>query len=109
MLFRSIYIPHETEYIYLKGFKDFVGAVSLHKTEWPKPETVNKELLVFGETIKNAIAEVRKYKSENNLSMRTEMESAVIIGSAGHAEWLKETEKDFVACNHVQKIIYDLK
>ncbi|MCI8331478.1 MAG: valine--tRNA ligase [Clostridiales bacterium] len=105
----AIYIPHETEYIYLKGFKDFVGALSLHQTEWPKPETVDKELLAFGETVKNAIAEVRKYKSENNLSMRTEMESAVIVGTANQADWLKETEKDFIACNHVQKIIYDLK
>lgn len=104
----AIYIPHESEYIYLKGFQDFDGAVSIHKTEWPCPEKIDKDLIAFGEAIKDAISEVRKYKSENNLSMRTEMDAALIKAPAKYAEWLKETEKDFIACNHVGRVDYEL-
>ena len=41
----SIYIPHETEYIYLKGFKDFVGIKSIHLTQWEKPVSVDKSII----------------------------------------------------------------
>ena len=104
----SIYIPHETEYIYLKGFKDFVGAESIHLTLWEKPAAVDSEYIEFGEMIKQAIFEVRKYKSERNLSMKTELDSAVIAGNSKFRKWLDETEKDFIACSHAEKIIYEL-
>jgi valyl-tRNA synthetase len=104
----AIYIPHETEYIYLKGFKDFVGSVSIHLTEWPKPASADTELLAFGETLKAAIADARKYKSENNMSMKTEIEEAVIVCASKHQQWFLETEKDFIACSHVKKVVYQL-
>ena len=72
------------------------------------PEKIDKDLIAFGEAIKDAISEVRKYKSENNLSMRTEMDAALIKAPAKYAEWLKETEKDFIACNHVGRVDYEL-
>jgi len=103
----AIYIPHETEYIYLKGFKGFVGAVSLHVTEWEKPKSADKETLEFGETIKRAIAEFRKYKTENNMSMRVEIDSATIVADPGYKQWLLETEKDFIACSRAKKVIYE--
>jgi len=104
----AIYIPHETEFIYLKGLKGFVGALSIHLTQWPKPETVDDNILAFGETVKQAVAEVRKYKSENNLSMKAEVESAVITGDKKFQQWLVETEADFRSCTHVKKITYSL-
>lgn len=104
----SIYIPHETEYIYLKGFKDFVGIKSIHLTQWEKPVSVDKSIIEFGETVKDSIAEVRKFKSENNLSMRSEIDEAAINYRKVHFDWLKETEKDFIACTHVKKVSYKL-
>jgi valyl-tRNA synthetase len=102
----AIYIPHETEYIYLKGFKDFEGEISIHLTEWAKPEAVDSEILGFGEILKQAVSEVRKYKTENNLSMRAEIDEAVITADPKFKEWLSETEKDFIACSHAKKIVY---
>jgi valyl-tRNA synthetase len=104
----AIYIPHETEYIYLKGFKDFVGSLSIHLTEWEKPSSVDTELLAFGETLKQAIGEVRKYKTENNMSIMKEIEKATITGSSRFRQWLLETEKDFIACTRAKELIYDL-
>jgi valyl-tRNA synthetase len=104
----AIYIPHETEYIYLRGFKDFVGAASLHLTRWEEPAKADPDLLEFGETLKKALAEVRKYKSENNLSMRSEVDEAIIRGKLKFKDWLVETEKDFIACSRAGNIIYEL-
>jgi valyl-tRNA synthetase len=102
----AIYIPHETEYIYLKGFKGFDGAVSIHVTEWPKPAAVDNEIIEFGEAIREAIAGVRRYKAEYKLSMRTEIDEAAVTGAAVFKNWMLETEKDLLACTRAKKITY---
>jgi valyl-tRNA synthetase len=102
----AIYMPHETEYIYQKGFKELDKAVSIHLTQWPKPTAVDGDILAFGEMIKQAVAEVRKYKSEHNLSMKEEIESVTITGSAKYRQWVFETEKDLIACTHGKCVIY---
>lgn len=104
----SIYIPHITEYIYLKGFKQFVGSLSIHLTTWEKPASVDMDILEFGETIKQTIAAIRKHKSENNLSMRAELDEAVITSDSKFYKLLLENEKDFKACTCVKNIIYQL-
>ena len=103
----AIYIPHETEYIYLNGFKDFETAVSIHLTEWEKPVSIDSDILKFGEILKQAVSDVRKFKTENNLSMRAEVEEAVITAETKFKNWLGETEKDFIACCHAKKIKYN--
>lgn len=103
----AIYIPHETEYIYLKGLKDFVGEVSIHLTKWPKPEGVDAQLLEFGEAVKEFISGVRRYKSENNLSMRAELDEATVTAPEKFREWFAESEKDLLACTHAGKIHYN--
>ena len=105
----SIYIPHITEYIYLKGFKDFEGDKSIHLTTWESPTSLDEKLLKFGEEFKDVVMEMRKYKSENNLSMKTELESLTVTGSAEFEGFFKETEKDLIACSSAKQIVYDLK
>jgi valyl-tRNA synthetase len=100
----AIYIPHETEYIYLKGFRDFVGTASLHLTEWEKPTEVDGDILAFGEIIRETVAEVRKYKTENNLSLRAEIAEVVVTGDRKYEAWLRETEKDLLACTHAERL-----
>lgn len=104
----AIYIPHVTEYIYQKGFKDFEGVISLHNTEWPKVDSVDSKMLKFGEEIKNAVFEMRKFKSDNNISVRTEMEEFTVNGSSEFADEFELTTKDMIACTHAKKIIYNL-
>jgi valyl-tRNA synthetase len=104
----AIYIPHETEYIYLKGFKEFDGSPSVHLTQWPKPSSVDRDILAFGETVKQAIFEVRKMKSEQNLSMKTELEQTVFTGDIKYQQWIAETDGDFRACTRVKKVEYNL-
>lgn len=103
----SIYIPHLTEYIYQKGLKEFVGIASIHLTVWPKIKKVDENILTFGEQLKDAISLMRKYKSENNLSMRAEIEEFVIHGSQKYEKWFNDTEKDLFACSHAKNIIFE--
>lgn len=105
----AIYIPHVTEYIYQKGFRGFEKMVSLHQTEWPSVVEVDQEMLEFGEQVKNAIFEMRKIKSDSNVSVRTEMEEFTVRGSAKFASAYERTTKDLIACTHAKKIIYDLE
>lgn len=105
----SIYIPHVTEYIYLKGFKDFEQIISIHKTLWPKVENINEDILDFGEQIKKVVLDMRKYKSDNNLSMKSEVDSLTVQGAKKYEEWFSLTEKDIVACSHAKTIEYKLE
>ncbi|MCL2023432.1 MAG: valine--tRNA ligase [Oscillospiraceae bacterium] len=105
----AIYIPHETEYIYLKGFKDFVGEKSIHLTQWAKPMEIDGEIIRFGEILKDAIAEVRKYKSEKNLSMRTEIDNATVVCPENLKGLFLASEKDFMACSRAKEVIYKVE
>jgi valyl-tRNA synthetase len=105
----AIYVPHITEYIYLKGFKDLVGADSIHLLTWEKDLEYSDAVLRFGEEIKSAVAGIRKYKSENNLSMKSEVPSMTVDGSKAFEDWFKESEKDLYSCSHAGEIVYDFK
>lgn len=102
----AIYIPHLTETIYLKGFKDFVGAVSIHTLLWEKPQIIDADILVFGEEFKSALAEARKFKTENGLSMKAELESLTVVCAEDHIDFFSDSEKDLVACTHAKEIQY---
>lgn len=104
----AIYIPHETEYIYIKGLKSFVGNISIHLTEWPSPTALDQDILDFGQALKQAISEVRKYKSENNMSMKSEINETDVVCNVKFKKWFVESEKDFGACTKVKKINYIL-
>ena len=100
----SIYVPHITDHIYQSFFKRHEKTISIHLTHWAKPTGIDGNLMEFGEQLKNTMFEVRKYKSERNLSMKTEMDKLVINTIPKFAEWFKETEKDLLACTNAKKL-----
>ncbi|MDR1571582.1 MAG: valine--tRNA ligase [Clostridiales Family XIII bacterium] len=104
----AVYVPHLTECIYRKGFDRLVGIDSIHLTQWERPAPADAELLAFGEELKAVVSEMRKHKSENGLSMRAEVPSVTIRGSARHEGWFRETEADLAACSHARELVYDL-
>lgn len=100
----SIYVPHLTEYIYQNGLKEFVGEKSIHLTLWENPKTVDENILKFGEELLQAVFDARKYKTENGLSMRTEVESVSVSCSKQTLDLHKDAEKDLLACTCAKKI-----
>ena len=105
----SIYVPHITEHIFQEYFRQHEKETSIHLTHWPKSSCINNELIQFGERLKDIMFEMRKYKSERNLSMRTGMDNLDIRTERRFAEWFQQTEKDIRACSRTVKINYILE
>lgn len=77
--------------------------ISLHQTVWntKKPENAYIE---FGEHIKEAIVEVRKYKTENQMSMKDMLPELILTCPKKFRDFYKKTEKDLKACTRAEKI-----
>jgi valyl-tRNA synthetase len=110
----AIYVPHLTEYIYLNGnLNRFTGVQSIHMLFWEKNLekniNFNKEMILFGEELKDSIFKARKYRSEHNMSMKTTVESVSIEHSKNLENLFIETKKDLIACLQSKQIIYKLK
>ena len=92
------YIPHITEYLYLHYFKAFESESSIHLAQWHKKKAPDEALLAFGDEIKSLLIEARRYKSENNLSMKSEMPFLKLQSSAATEPFYKESMGDIIAC-----------
>lgn len=100
----AIYVPHITEYIYQEFFRKYEGSVSIHKLCWEKESPIDQEIILFGEKLKDAISETRKYKSENGLSIKSEIEEIVIDTEGKYKEMFRQTIKDIQACCHAKTV-----
>ena len=104
----AIYIPHITEFIYQNLFREYETEISLHQILWGKgaggvmPES---SILEFGKKLKEAIAGMRRYKSEHNLSLNAEM-PCLRVDPGPYIQWFQQTEKDLLACSHAQEILF---
>ena len=94
----AIYVPHITEHIYQEFFRQHENIVSIHLARWEKPGEISGELLCFGEQIKAVLFEARKFKSERNLSMRTEIDTLEVHMTKTFETWFLQTEKDLLSC-----------
>jgi valyl-tRNA synthetase len=65
------FLPHVTEEIYRELFAEAEGCESIHRSPWPKPDPrfEDAEAASFGETLVAVATAVRRYKSEQNLSL----------------------------------------
>ena len=105
----AVYVPHITEHIYQEFFRRHEKEVSIHLTHWEKPLVVDLDLIEFGKKLKEVIFEMRKYKSERNISMATEMDVLEIRAERRFMEWFRRTEGDIKACSRAAKIEYEFE
>jgi valyl-tRNA synthetase len=105
----AIYVPHITDYIYGEFFRQHEKAPSIHLLKWQKKNDIAGSFLLFGNEVKDIIFYMRKYKSENNLSLRAEMEVLRIECESKFMEWFKQTEKDIKACANAKAVIFHTK
>ena len=70
------FMPHVTEELYQQGFRERVGEKSVHLLRWPEGAAeVDVTAAETFEATVDIVSAVRKYKSENNLSMGAELAS----------------------------------
>ena len=74
------FIPHITEELYSDIFADkFNQSGSIHhRGNWPEISLEDKNALKIGDIALEVIFNIRKFKSDHNLSVKTPLESFVI-------------------------------
>lgn len=91
------FVPHITEAIYQAYFRAFEGTVSLHLTQWEEAPKYAHTLINFGDRIMSIMSEVRRYKSERSLSLKTELPELLIQAEDWCLSLLRKTQKDIKA------------
>jgi valyl-tRNA synthetase len=105
----SIYVPHITEYLYQEYFRREEGCISIHKLCWERIDRLDNSILNFGDKLKEIISETRKYRSENSLSMKTEIDKVFINTEQEFALNFKESVGDIRACCCSKEVIISIK
>lgn len=102
----AIYVPHITEYLYQAFFRRYEKEASIHMMLWTQPQEPDAPVLEFGDVLTRALSDMRRYKSENNLSMRTQIDVLTITAPEHLLPLLRQTEKDLLACSRAKEIRY---
>jgi valyl-tRNA synthetase len=93
-------IPHVTDEIYRQLFAKTDGAASIHRSRWPQSDARFEDEAsdAFGETLVQIATAVRRFKSESNLSLGTEIARLQLAtGDAPLAEMLRAASSDITS------------
>lgn len=100
------YLPHITEEIYQEYFKE--QAHSIHKAEYPKIITLSSintnDLLTSMQVTLDIVEQIRRYKSESQISMGAEIEVIHISCSAKERLMIQQFEDDLIGVTKAKKI-----
>jgi valyl-tRNA synthetase len=89
-------MPHITEEIYQLYFAEKEGKKSIHISSWPKCDKnlINEKIELTGDLGVDIINTVRKYKSDNQLSLKEELNSLTLISEEPDFQELINSIKD---------------
>ena len=102
---KNVQIAHTCLRRYGLYFRQFEGALSIHRLRWDAPAEPDDALLRFGAILHEALSAARRYKVERGLSHKAPLPCLTL--PRGEAEdWLRETEPDLRACTAAEQIEY---
>lgn len=103
----AIYTPYVTEYIYQEFYRKegYEKELSLHQTLWKTGEA-EPVYIEFGEHLKAVIAEVRREKSEKQMSMKDTIPELMITCPKKFRDFYQKSEKDVKACTGAGQIVF---
>lgn len=99
----SPFVPHITEYIYQELYKNIVKDDLLCTSRFIELP-YEKKYIEFGEAMKKVVGDVRKYKTEHNLSMKETIEELKIFMSLDNIICLKDSILDIQSCTRSKYI-----
>jgi valyl-tRNA synthetase len=102
------FLPHVTEEIYQKLFSEEEGCDSIHCSPWPKLDArfEDAEAAAFGETLVAIATAVRRYKSEQNLSLGAKLPQLCLATSQPHlAAQLRAAVPDLTSVTRAEQVI----
>jgi valyl-tRNA synthetase len=97
------FLPHITEYLYQHILKDHYKANSIHLTQLPQAENFDPIIEKNMQLILDIIAQIRKFKTAQQLSLKTEIE-LLTVGSLT-TEQIRLLEKEMLLIKGVCKIL----
>lgn len=101
----AITMPHITEEIYQDYFRQFEKTESMHLCLLSPIELDEKKNIIKdGDLVVDIVSKVRQFKSENKLSLKTEIEDITI--SNNELDFIRQCEDDIKAVTSVRKINY---
>jgi valyl-tRNA synthetase len=104
----AIYFPHITEEIYQNYFKQFEKEISIHLCNMSNITNQflkdKDDYLRNGDTVVEIISYVRRYKSENNLSLKTQINEVVV--NVENVDDIKLAENDILSTCSINNITF---
>ena len=99
-------IPFICEEIFQIFYKQFESGNSVHLKDYPEVEKkyVNNDLIKYGEEFISIVGAVRKFKSENSVSMKNELEDLTIECSSDTKKFVENSIDDLKAVTGAKKI-----
>jgi valyl-tRNA synthetase len=101
-------MPHITEEIYQTYYQKREGGKSIHNAKWPEPFACDEEALRKGDVLVEALAAIRKRKSDLKISMAKEVPLATLTAKAEDITLLKSLEADIKGTAKIIEISYVL-
>ncbi|MFH1403704.1 MAG: valine--tRNA ligase [Candidatus Altiarchaeota archaeon] len=101
-------MPHITEEIYQTFFREREKTVSIHNSTWPVEFTdcIDEDAGKAGDLLVEALARIRKLKSDSQISLAKEVEKAVVKGTKEQLVALKSMEADLKGTGKIICIEY---
>ncbi len=107
-------MPHITEEIYQLYFQDKENQTSIHLSAWPtiNPQLIDEHIELKGDLGIDIIAAVRKYKSEQQVSLKEELSQLILVSGEAisdqteFVEMIKSIEEDLKAVLKVKQIVF---
>ncbi|MCE5297029.1 MAG: valine--tRNA ligase [Euryarchaeota archaeon] len=99
-------LPHVTEDAY-HAFAEMDGSKSIHVSKWPEPVMYDEEAEAKGELVKDVIAALRSWKSENKLALNAELSVVELVGAK--AEILRGCERDISETIKAKSLVFETK
>ena len=103
------FMPYVTEEVYLKFFSKYENEKSIHLTQYPnncKEEDVS-ELIELGDSFVEIVTNVRKFKAENQLSMKCELSTIIVVCNNKLKEFIQDSIEDLKSVTSAKKIKFE--
>jgi len=100
-------LPYVTEAIYLPLFSQQEQAVSIHRAAWPQAQDrfTDPEAEETGEILLQVATTVRRYKSERNISLGSELSLLQLgVANSGLAQRLAEATSDLMSITRARRV-----
>ncbi len=102
----AIYLPHITEEIYQNTYLQNEKIISIHKFELSSILTNETDSIIKnGDLVVDIVSKIRQFKSENKLSLKTEIDNVTI--TAPNLDFIRQCEADIKAVTSVHELKYE--